>query len=189
MAASCGDVQNAHLRAWRGISLRHSLHGLVSDSVSTPVLRRAINALTGRTTKKNTAIAIEINAISALMNSPYANLLWLIVNDSVEKSGLPMIAATIGVNRSFTRAVTTAPNAAPITIPTARSTTFPRSKNALKSLAIRSPCLEVSPVRAGALRSQRIFAACSDVLLRTFQEGDALDVMPLRETVHSAALG
>src|SRR5438270_184495 len=41
---------------------------------------------------------------------------------------------TSGVNRSLTNAVTTDPNAAPMTTPTARSTTFPRSTNALKSV-------------------------------------------------------
>src|SRR6266852_8362572 len=52
---------------------------------------------------------------------------------SAEKSFLPKIAAMIGVIRSATRPVTTAPKAAPMTMPTARSTTFPRSRNALKS--------------------------------------------------------
>src|SRR5436309_3553125 len=55
---------------------------------------------------------------------------------SLEKSGFPMIAAMIGVIRSATKAVTTAPNATPITMPTARSTTLPRSRNALNSFTI-----------------------------------------------------
>src|SRR4051812_22399868 len=54
----------------------------------------------------------------------------------LEKSGLPKIAAMIGVIRSATRAATSAPKAAPITTATARSTTLPRSRNALKSLSI-----------------------------------------------------
>src|SRR3954454_8595578 len=53
-----------------------------------------------------------------------------------EKSGLPRIAATIGVSRSATKAVTRAPNAAPMTMPTARSTTLPRSRKVLNSLTM-----------------------------------------------------
>src|ERR1017187_10024933 len=49
-----------------------------------------------------------------------------------EKSGLPTTAAMIGVMRSFTSAVTTAPKAPPITTATARSTTLPRITNSLK---------------------------------------------------------
>src|SRR4051794_18883451 len=44
--------------------------------------------------------------------------------------------AMSGVMKSATKAVTTAPNAAPMTTPTARSTTLPRSMNSLKSLSI-----------------------------------------------------
>src|SRR5437764_758606 len=51
---------------------------------------------------------------------------------SCEKSGLPPNAAMNGVIRSFTSAVTTAPNAAPITTAIARSTTLPRSRNERK---------------------------------------------------------
>src|SRR5271154_6176248 len=49
-----------------------------------------------------------------------------------EKSGLPTIAAMKGVNRSAVSAVTTPPKAAPITTPTAISTTLPRRINCLK---------------------------------------------------------
>src|SRR5438552_4261849 len=52
---------------------------------------------------------------------------------SAEKSCVPKIAPITGVIRSATSPVTTAPKAAPMTMPTARSTTFPRSRNALKS--------------------------------------------------------
>src|ERR1700730_10846410 len=44
------------------------------------------------------------------------------------------MAAMSGVIRSFTSSLTTAPKAAPMTMPTARSTTFPRNKKALKPL-------------------------------------------------------
>src|SRR6267154_3060689 len=53
-----------------------------------------------------------------------------------EKSGLPTTAAISGVNRSFVSAVTTPPKAAPITTPTAISTTFPRRMNFLKPSSI-----------------------------------------------------
>src|SRR2546430_5101352 len=46
-----------------------------------------------------------------------------------------MIAAMRGVSRSLTNEVTTVPNAAPMTIPTAISTTLPRNKNCL------NPCI------------------------------------------------
>ena len=45
------------------------------------------------------------------MKSPIRNLLPLTVNSIAEKSGWPTIAAISGVNRSFTSAATTAPNA------------------------------------------------------------------------------
>src|SRR5207237_4024830 len=47
-----------------------------------------------------------------------------------------MMAAISGVSRSATNAVTTAPNAAPMTTATARSTTLPRRMKALKSLTV-----------------------------------------------------
>src|SRR4051794_39768710 len=46
------------------------------------------------------------------------------------------MAAMSGVIRSATRAVTTAAKARPITIPTAMSTRFPRSRNALNSCTV-----------------------------------------------------
>src|SRR5580704_10453285 len=54
-----------------------------------------------------------------------------------EKSGLPTIATINGVSRSLVRAVTTPPKAAPITTPTAKSTTFPRRMNCLNPLSIK----------------------------------------------------
>src|SRR5579875_485929 len=61
------------------------------------------------------------------------------VNVSWEKSGLPAIAAISGVRISFTNACTTATNAAPIIIATARSTTLPRSKNWRNPLIVQPP--------------------------------------------------
>src|SRR5919201_1092693 len=126
-------------RAVRGISLRHSGHSRTVSSTGGSVFRRAISTFTGLTTKKKTAAAIETNVIRALMKSPYRKRLLWIVNESAEKSCLPTIAAMIGVIRSVTRAVTSAANAIPITIPTARSTRFPRSKNVRNSFT--SACI------------------------------------------------
>jgi hypothetical protein len=65
----------------------------------------------GSTMKKYTAAAIRMNETSALIKSPIGNLLPLTVNSIAEKSGFPTMAAINGVIRSFTSAVTTAPNA------------------------------------------------------------------------------
>ena len=54
----------------RGMSLRHSGHLCVSSSTSSPVFMRAISALTGLTTKKNTTAAMIRNVSSALMKWP-----------------------------------------------------------------------------------------------------------------------
>src|ERR1700737_2873748 len=56
-----------------------------------------------------------------------------------EKSGLPTSAAISGVSRSLVSAVTTPPNAAPITTPTAISTTFPRRMNFLNPSNMEAP--------------------------------------------------
>ena len=87
----------------------------------------------GLTTKKNTAVATNRKEIKELIKWPYINLLLLTVKVRPEKSGTLAIAAIRGVNKSETNAVTTEPKATPITIPTARSTTFPLSKNCLNS--------------------------------------------------------
>src|SRR6476660_3890625 len=55
---------------------------------------------------------------------------------SAEKSGLPTMAAISGVRMLVTNEVTTAPNAAPITTATARSSTLPRMMNCRKPLNI-----------------------------------------------------
>ena len=63
-----------------------------------------------------------------LMKSPMKNLLAPMVSTQAEKSGRPPAMPMIGVMMSFTNAVTTAPNATPITTATARSTTLPRNR-------------------------------------------------------------
>ena len=117
-------------RALTGIALVHSGHSFSSGS---SFARRASNALMGATTRKNTAAAMVTNAIRLLRKSPYWKWLWLIVNERAPKFDLPKISAMIGVRRSATSALTTAVKAVPITTATARSTTFPRSRNFLKS--------------------------------------------------------
>src|SRR4051812_253655 len=74
------------------------------------------------------------NAISALMNKPYRKCEPLTLKKSLLKSGFPPIAAINGVTKLAVNAVTTAPNAAPMTTATARSTTLPRSRNFLNPL-------------------------------------------------------
>ena len=50
-----------------------------------------------------------------------------------EKSMLPMTRPIGGMTMSLTSELTIAPNAAPMTSPTARSTTLPRMANSLNS--------------------------------------------------------
>src|ERR1700726_3983912 len=66
------------------------------------------------------------------MKSPIGNTAPLIAKEIPVKSGLPTRSAMIGLIMSLTRAVTIVPNAAPMTTPTARSTTLPRKINCLK---------------------------------------------------------
>src|SRR5271165_218249 len=80
---------------------------------------------------------------SAVMKSPMGNAVPLTANEIQVKSGLPARRAMRGLIRSLTRAVTTPPNAAPITTPTARSTTLPRKINCLKPASIT--CTSASP--------------------------------------------
>src|SRR6476660_5840429 len=132
-----GWVQKPQRRASIGISLRHSGHFLVVGSAGAGALRmRAINALIGVTTKKYTAPATSRNDTNALMKSPTGNGVPLMVKLMEEKSGLPTMAAMSGVRRSLVKAVTTDPKAAPMTTPTARSTTLPRRMNCLKPLSM-----------------------------------------------------
>src|SRR4051812_4794843 len=76
------------------------------------------------------------NETTALKKCPYLKTEPLIVNFSPAKSGLPPMAAISGVTTSATKAVTTAPNAAPMTTATARSTTLPRRTNSRNCLSM-----------------------------------------------------
>ena len=82
-------------------------------------------------------MATSKNEMSELVKCPYINSLSFIVKNRPEKSGTFAIAAIKGVSKSATSADTTALNAAPITTPTARSTTFPLNKNCLNSFNIK----------------------------------------------------
>src|SRR5579859_4713380 len=86
------------------------------------------------------------------MKSPYRKWLEFSVNDSALKFGLPKIRAMIGVIRSRTSAVMTAPKATPITTATARSTTLPRSRNVLKSRSMRRASPGAANLLCGSLR-------------------------------------
>src|ERR1700730_10964505 len=66
------------------------------------------------------------------MKSPIGNTVPLIAKEIPVKSGLPTRNAMMGLIMSLTRAVMIVPNAAPMTTPTARSTTLPRKTNCLK---------------------------------------------------------
>src|SRR5260370_5928634 len=69
--ADSDEVQKAHLRAWMGISLRHSGHFLVVGSGGiSPRLSRARKVFVGTTIKKYTAMATSTKEIKALRNVP-----------------------------------------------------------------------------------------------------------------------
>jgi hypothetical protein len=68
--ATISAVQNAQRRAATGMALRHSGHSLVVDSTSGSVLRRAINELTGRTTRKNSTAAMITKLTNESMKAP-----------------------------------------------------------------------------------------------------------------------
>jgi hypothetical protein len=63
-------VQNAQARAPTGIELRQNGQSRVVDSTSGSVLRLAISALTGFTTRKNTAAETRRKATTALRKLP-----------------------------------------------------------------------------------------------------------------------
>ena len=128
-------VQWEQRLAASGISLRHSVHLLVVGPAGGSLRERETRIFIGLMTKKNIAAATKTKEMRAFIKSPYMNLLSLIVKNRFEKSGTFIIAAMSGVRKSVTSAVTTVPNAAPITTPTAKSTTFPLSKNCLNSLS------------------------------------------------------
>lgn len=80
------------------------------------------------------------------------------VNVREEKSGCFTIAAMNGVIKSFTKPVTTAPKAAPMTMPTAISTTLPLSRNCLNPFNIFSSVRSSRP-RPQKTRNLNLFGA------------------------------
>lgn len=132
-----GWVQWAQRFALIGTLLKHSAHSLCVGASGFFLAARAIRRFIGLMTKKNIDPATSKNEIRLLRKCPYINLLPFITNERFEKSGVLAIAPISGVRRSVTSAVTMVPNAAPITTPTAKSTTFPRSKNCLNSFNMR----------------------------------------------------
>src|SRR5580704_2219667 len=126
------DVQNLQRAACNGMSLKHSEHFRVVGSGC--FFTDTISLLMGSTTRKYTDADAITNASRAFTKSPYKNLLPLIVKLRAEKSGNFAMAPMSGVSMSFTMADTNPAKAAPITIPTAKSTTFPRKRNCLNPL-------------------------------------------------------
>src|SRR5579864_7793691 len=133
-----GWVQCEHRRASMGISLRHSGHFLVVGSGGfSPRFMRATSALTGRTTRKYTAAAIRTNEMQALMKLSSGNATPRTVNWSDVNFSPPPVASLMrGFRKAEVSPPTTPANAAPITTPTAISTTFPRRMNFLKPSSI-----------------------------------------------------
>src|SRR5437016_3378907 len=70
------------------------------------------------------------------MKSPTGKWVPPMSKPRAEKSGLPAMAAISGVSKSLVKAETTVANAAPITTPTAMSTTLPRRMNCLNPLSM-----------------------------------------------------
>lgn len=129
-------VQCEHLFASTGISLKHSLHFFVVGLFAISFFDFEMRKFIGLITKKKIVEAISRNDIRVFKKWPYINLLSLIVKNSPDRSGILATAEMKGVMRSVTSEFTIEPNDAPITTPTARSTTFPLSKNCLNSFSI-----------------------------------------------------
>lgn len=129
-------MQCAHRFASSGTSLKHSPHFFVVGSAGGAFLARATSKFIGLITKKNIAAETKTNETNVFKKWPMAKLEPLTVNAKLPKSGTFAIAAMSGVKISETNAATTVPNAAPITTPTAKSTTLPRNKKLLNSFNV-----------------------------------------------------
>ncbi len=109
------DVQKAQRRAAIGTVLKHSGQAFVVGSGGAcPLRTRAIKYLAEGQQRNRLLPISRANEITAFANSPMRNLLPLTVKKIFEKSGFPTAAAMIGVIKSLTSAVTTAPNAVPM---------------------------------------------------------------------------
>src|SRR5205807_825158 len=111
------------------------------------------------------------------------------VNWTAEKSGLPTIAAMSGVSKSVVSAVTTPPKAAPITTPTAISTTFPRRMNFLNPLSIMVglPQFKCGQCKAGTAGGQGRYETVELLLDGRTAEGDCPDMLLLQNAPGSDA--
>ena len=116
----------------------HSGHFFVVGSAGASLRERLMRMFIGFTTKKNIVTEIRKNETRLLMRCPYIICAPRKLKYCPEKSGMFISDPTRGESKSPTIAFTTVPKAAPITTPTARSTTFPRSKNCLNSFTIIS---------------------------------------------------
>ena len=128
-------MQKAQRVAAIGMLLRQYGHSRVVASTGVSVLRRFISALTGRTTKEEDDRRDNQERNERVDEVPEEEA--AVVNREAEGGEVRLAAngGDQGVIRSLTKAATTAPNAAPMMIPTARSTTLPRRMKALKSFA------------------------------------------------------
>src|SRR5208282_28050 len=91
----------------------------------------------------------------ALIKSPTGKGVPLKLNARLEKSEcLPTRAPIRGVSKSLVNAATTPPKAAPITTPTAISTTLPRRMNFLKPSSIEELLFDRSKGNVCARNSQ-----------------------------------
>jgi hypothetical protein len=98
---------------------------LVVGASGSVACRRRSRRFIGLTMKKNRAAPTSRKLTSAFRNLPYVIVEPLTVTAMAEKSAEKMMPIR-GVSRSATSELTMAVNAAPMTIPTARSTTLPR---------------------------------------------------------------
>src|SRR4051812_6577947 len=96
-----------------------------------------MSLFTGTTTRKKITAAVARNRIRASNTSPYRNTASEIVTFHVATLALSPGMASSGMTIPVVNAVTTARNAAPMATAIARSMTFPRRMNALKSRSMR----------------------------------------------------
>ena len=93
----------------------------------------------GRTKKKYSTAAVIRKVITALMKAPQSRTWPPPIFTLPPNSPPPPTRWMIGLINELVNPVTTAVNAAPITMPTARSMTLPRMMKSLKPLSIDPP--------------------------------------------------
>ena len=110
------------------------LRGNVLDLAVGVVIGAAFGAVVTSFTKD-----VLMQAISAIVGKPdFKDVVWSL-NGTPIYVGNFFTALMSCINTSFVNEVTTAPNDAPITTPTARSSTLPRRMNSRNPLSICTP--------------------------------------------------